>query len=299
MENIGHGAGFNRRDALKLGFLVGMAALFSGCNELNLNSENLPEWMPEVADKYWDYYKKYETEKIPAQLGAAQSLLESAFYSKAGSYAGARGIMQIMPNTGIEIAAALGVKNYNLLDPETNIRFGMKYLDMLANMFSSTRDVVEAYYLGPGGLMNGWSNKTSRDYAASIYGMYQEASAKVSQNYDSWLQSVFQIKGGLLYFAFEEQGLDWQKFVTEQYKRLQAEKNQTKSPGIIIANTQTQSQIPNFNCITYTKDNLPNLVYPGDVVITPDGRQFVIRPGGTAGKTWKKAGQPETIQICR
>jgi soluble lytic murein transglycosylase-like protein len=58
---------------------------------------------------------------------------ESRFLPSAQSHRGARGLMQIMPTTGEEVARALDVEN--LRHPENNIRGGIYYMRELFELF--------------------------------------------------------------------------------------------------------------------------------------------------------------------
>jgi membrane-bound lytic murein transglycosylase F len=73
------------------------------------------------------------------RLIAAQCYQESAFDPEATSWAGARGLMQIMPST----AAQLGLGGSSLNNPETNIAAAARYINMLQNKFSDVRDPLE------------------------------------------------------------------------------------------------------------------------------------------------------------
>jgi soluble lytic murein transglycosylase-like protein len=78
--------------------------------------------------------------------------VESAGNPDAVSYLGARGLTQVMPNTGIQIARELGVKWDGpdmLYDVETSVRFGTYYLSTLLERFGDVHAAVAAYYWGP------------------------------------------------------------------------------------------------------------------------------------------------------
>lgn len=66
------------------------------------------------------------------RLLAAQCYQESGFDPKAVSWAGAQGLMQIMPST----AARLGLPRSEVFDPERNIEAAVRYLFLLDESFS-------------------------------------------------------------------------------------------------------------------------------------------------------------------
>lgn len=94
-----------------------------------------------------------ESQNLDPALLCAVILEESRFDPQARSVAGARGLMQIMPGTGKEIAKGLKVRPYGdqkLFDPELNIRFGSWYLARLLEEFGGkTHLAVAAYNAGP------------------------------------------------------------------------------------------------------------------------------------------------------
>ena len=73
------------------------------------------------------------------RLMAAQCYQESTFDPKAVSFAGAKGLMQIMPGT----ADHLGLARDRLYDPESNIAAAAKYIAELQRTFSDIRDNYE------------------------------------------------------------------------------------------------------------------------------------------------------------
>lgn len=78
----------------------------------------------------------------------AMAKQESGFNPRAKSPVGARGLMQIMPNTAKEIAAELGIASYDLNDPRTNIRFGTYYYKKMLDMFNGDPEKAWAAYNG-------------------------------------------------------------------------------------------------------------------------------------------------------
>jgi len=85
---------------------------------------------------------------------------ESLFEPRAVSWAGARGLSQIMPGTGREIARKLGVRRFktvDLLTPEINVRFGTWYLASIIEKFDG--DILRAlagYNGGPDNVERWW-----------------------------------------------------------------------------------------------------------------------------------------------
>ncbi|MDO5144898.1 MAG: transglycosylase SLT domain-containing protein [bacterium] len=86
---------------------------------------------------------------------AAIILNESSFNPSAESRVGARGLMQLMPDTAQWIAHKLRLDSTytaeQLWEPETNIRFGCWYLNYLSNLFyGDAVTVCSAYHAGQG-----------------------------------------------------------------------------------------------------------------------------------------------------
>ncbi|MDO5524225.1 MAG: transglycosylase SLT domain-containing protein, partial [Bacteroidia bacterium] len=89
----------------------------------------------------WDeYFKQYGKQfGVDWRLLASVSYYESTFDPDGKSWAGAGGLMGLMPAT----AAALGVNGSDIFEPETNIRVGAEYLKTLIRLFSSVEDETE------------------------------------------------------------------------------------------------------------------------------------------------------------
>ena len=79
--------------------------------------------------------------------GIARS--ESLFMPDVSSSAGALGLMQLMPATGRQVARSARIKylnQYSLLDPETNITLGTKYLGRMYQRFGGNQVLATAAY---------------------------------------------------------------------------------------------------------------------------------------------------------
>lgn len=96
-----------------------------------------------VISHYDHYFQKYAPlARWDWRLMAAQCYQESTFDPQARSWAGACGLMQIMPRT----AAHLGLPQSKMFDPESNIAASAKYLQELESKFADVRNRVERYY---------------------------------------------------------------------------------------------------------------------------------------------------------
>ncbi|MCG2789541.1 MAG: tetratricopeptide repeat protein [Actinomycetia bacterium] len=116
---------------------------------------------------------------------------ESRFQPDAGSYAGALGLMQIIPKTGKGIASQLGISKFSnqmLLDPEMSIRMGSYYLSRQLESFNQNKYYAcGAYNGGPGSMskwLSSWGDKgidefieyvsydETRNYIKKVMGSY-------------------------------------------------------------------------------------------------------------------------------
>ena len=95
-------------------------------------------------------------------LVAAVIRNESSFRPEAESAVGARGLMQLMPDTAQWIARKIRMDDYSferMYDPGTNIRFGCWYLNYLSSLFNGDPlCVVCAYHAGQGEISSWLSN---------------------------------------------------------------------------------------------------------------------------------------------
>ena len=111
-------------------------------------------------DRQYPLEYREEIQRISREYNLAPALIasvirnESSFRPMAESSVGARGLMQVMPETAEWIAHKLKVSDYHfdqLYTPETNIRFGCWYLNYLSTLFHGDPvSVICAYHAGQG-----------------------------------------------------------------------------------------------------------------------------------------------------
>ncbi len=97
---------------------------------------------------------------------AAIILNESSYDPSAVSSVGARGLMQLLPDTGKWVAGKLGIRDYTddlLFDVETNLRLGVWYLDFLSDRYGGDPVLVACAYHAGHGNVDTWLTRYSRD----------------------------------------------------------------------------------------------------------------------------------------
>lgn len=82
---------------------------------------------------------------VPPALALAVARVESNFAPFVRSYAGAIGVMQIMPNTAWH---EFRVTEDQLWDPETNVRVGIAFLRQLYHLYGERWDLALSHYNG-------------------------------------------------------------------------------------------------------------------------------------------------------
>jgi soluble lytic murein transglycosylase len=97
--------------------------------------------------------------QIDPYLLAAVIRVESNFNPQATSHAGARGLMQLMPDTGRMAAGNLDIDNFSaddLYDPQTNLQIGSWYLRHLVEQYGGNRIAGLAAYNAGHGKVSKW-----------------------------------------------------------------------------------------------------------------------------------------------
>jgi len=98
-------------------------------------------------------------------LVAAVVREESSFHPQARSRVGARGLMQLMPDTARQLAKSRGLPTSEeaLDDPAVNLALGSTYLAALVREFGEPRLAVAAYNAGPARVREWWKGRATDD----------------------------------------------------------------------------------------------------------------------------------------
>lgn len=105
---------------------------------------------------------------------------ESSKIPTAVSPKGARGLMQVMPDTGAEVAKKIGLENYDPFNPEHSIRVGTAYFQELLQRYDGNlRHALAAYNWGMGNFEKYLAGKKgmpkeTRDYITKITKNYSQ-----------------------------------------------------------------------------------------------------------------------------
>lgn len=147
------------------------------------------------------YPLKYESEitasaarhNVDPYLVAAVIRTESSWDATAQSSTGARGLMQLMPETAQDMVDKGLVDGSfysaeNLEDPATNIEFGCAYLAYLSSYFNGATDrAIAAYNAGMGNVDN-WAQEDTTLHNAITFPETQAYLVRVNNAYDRYRQ---------------------------------------------------------------------------------------------------------------
>ncbi len=111
---------------------------------------------------YQEYVERYSEEfGVDPNLIYAIIKAESKFNEEAVSNKEAKGLMQIMYTTALDVAKTLNIEidEKKLLEPECNIMIGTKYISILLNRYSNIELALAAYNAGSGNV-DKWVEKS-------------------------------------------------------------------------------------------------------------------------------------------
>ncbi len=142
--------------------------------------------------------KKSKNYKIDPALVRAVIKAESSFDPQAVSYAGAQGLMQLMPVTAVNLDVI------NPFDPEENIEGGVRYLKYLMNLFKNDiKLALAAYHAGEQNVFkhNGIPPiPQTTDYIKKVLNFYREYGGKITpKEKDKPIYKVVSSDGTVVY----------------------------------------------------------------------------------------------------
>lgn len=121
-----------------------------GATSASIQSIPLAYWHILFPEPYWSIIKTESAKNdVDPYLVASLIRQESEFNPSAISYANAWGLMQLLPSVGRNMARQEGMthfQTFQLLDPETNIRLGTRYLKETLDHFGGVAEYALAAY---------------------------------------------------------------------------------------------------------------------------------------------------------
>lgn len=140
---------------------------------LVLNAGNIGRFFFPVPYRQ-DIFREAAGAGVDGCLLAAMVKTESDFNPAAVSVKGARGLMQVMPETGRWVADQKGISNYShdlLFNPETNITIGAYYVRHLLDEYGGSTVLMLGSYNAGTGNVKKWIDQ----------GLWKGEKAKVDQ----------------------------------------------------------------------------------------------------------------------
>ena len=150
-------------------FLISSASLRDQEAVLRQRQEAYERKVYRTTVKYRDLIERSCAEYgVRPAYAAAIILNESSYDPSAVSSVGARGLMQLLPDTGRWIAGKIGLDmtRYTddwLFDAEINIRMGVWYLHYLSDLYGGDPVLVACAYHAGHGNVDAWLNRYSAD----------------------------------------------------------------------------------------------------------------------------------------
>lgn len=141
--------------------------------------------------EYSEYVTKYSQEYgIDENLIYALIKAESNFDANAVSNKDAQGLMQLMYSTAKDVAkkSRIELTEENILDPETNINIGTKYISTLLEKYECVEVAIAAYNAGSGNVDKWIANGTIKADGSNIENVpFKETNTyvrKIMRNYE-------------------------------------------------------------------------------------------------------------------
>ena len=164
---------------------------------------------------------------VPPALALAVAKVESDFQAHVESSAGARGVMQIMPATGL---SEFGVAPRRLWNPRLNIKIGIAFLEQLYRQYGNRWELALSHYNGgtlKGGKgANARPHSYTRKYVADVTRHWRQftrsrvvlAAADATRDYEKQKKAIeFRQADPDAYWLLEEEGVekDWRDYLAE------------------------------------------------------------------------------------
>lgn len=117
------------------------------------------------------FQRNAASQRVPSTELMAIARRESAFYPQAESPVGARGLMQLMPATGREVASSLGRRHgaADLFEVDYNVLLGSAYYRQMLDRFGGNRIfTLTAYNAGPH-RVDRWRNRPGEGVPVDVW----------------------------------------------------------------------------------------------------------------------------------
>ncbi|MGA7934438.1 MAG: transglycosylase SLT domain-containing protein [Kovacikia sp.] len=129
-------------------------------SEYKTLKQQLPYWQALYPFPFLEPIETWSQERqLNPLLVTALIRQESRFMPGIASSAGAKGLMQVMPDTGAWIAKQIKLKQYQLNDPSDNIKLGTWYLDYTHQRYGGNSMLAVASYNAGPNAVAGWVEK--------------------------------------------------------------------------------------------------------------------------------------------
>lgn len=147
-------AEYEKIESFQRSSFIGQTSFGGQRAQLGFEPASRPFWEHTYPKAYSQHVQKFSKQfDIPFELVWGIMRAESQYKKDVISPVGALGLMQVMPNTGQKIAAMIGDSQFQaqkLLEPETAVKIGSRYLARLMKKFENSVPLTAAgYNAGP------------------------------------------------------------------------------------------------------------------------------------------------------